>query len=72
MIPVGRWHVYFDGKPTLMGHVCELHRAFGLAIGCDDLQPDGDCQHVQTRLCMCADYVPCGACQNQADEVDDE
>jgi hypothetical protein len=57
----GVHHVYFDGLPELVGHVCDAHRAIGIDMGCLDLRPDGDCPHVQTRPCDCDPQPDCAA-----------
>jgi hypothetical protein len=64
-VPLGTWHVYFDGEPELIGHICELHRALAQALGCDDQGDDGDCSHVQTRRCDCETTPPCGGCRDE-------
>jgi len=61
---IARYHVHFDGEPDIRMHVCALHRAIGQTIPCDQDQPnaDGDCAHVQTRRCTCADPPQCTGC----------
>lgn len=66
-LAVGRWHVHFDGRSDVLGHICDLHRALGLSLGCAEQHEDGDCDHVQTRLCSCAKYIPCMACWTEED-----
>lgn len=58
------WHVLFDGKPEIVTHVCVVHRELGLLIGCPhgDINANGDCAHVQTRLCECIDPPACPGC----------
>lgn len=45
-----------DG-PRYAGYYCVDCPATAL-----DQREDDDCDHVQHRLCMCADYIPCSAC----------
>ena len=45
------YHVLFDGKPEVVGHVCEEHRLMGDAIPCDTDHGDGECDHVQYQVC---------------------
>jgi len=59
---VGTWHIMFDRQPEVIAHVCERHYQRGRRIPCWDAQPDGDCAHVQTARCDCADEVPCAGC----------
>ena len=62
--PPGVWHVHFNGELRIEGHVCELHRALGLALpACGDSQDaEGNCAHVQLRRCTHAPVPPCSAC----------
>jgi hypothetical protein len=59
---VGKWHIMFDRQAEVVAHVCDQHYRMGQSIACPDALPNGDCEHVQTTRCDCADEVPCGGC----------
>jgi hypothetical protein len=60
------WHLYFDGEPTLVGHICDHHRTLGRLLSCADAGPDGDCEHIQTRACDCLMPRDCDICEAYA------
>lgn len=57
------WHLYYGDEPALAGHICEIHRTLGRLIHCADARPDGDCSHVQTRVCDCLMPRACDLCE---------
>lgn len=59
---LGTWHVRFDGKPEVEGHICDVHRDVGQSLACPTDGLEGDCAHVQTAPCDCAEPVRCDGC----------
>lgn len=62
-IPVGRWHVHFDGTAEVEMHICDRHRGMGQSVRCPDDGPDGNCSHVQMEACTCEPPPPCDGCE---------
>jgi hypothetical protein len=56
------WHLYFDGEPELVAHICDLHREIGQRLSCPDQDEAGDCAHVQTQACDCSPRGSCAVC----------
>jgi hypothetical protein len=55
------YHVYFDGSSEVECHVCQAHRAGADALKCDADHGNGECDHVQYRVCDCI-VAACSYC----------
>jgi hypothetical protein len=59
------WHLHYDGEAEPVAHVCDFHRAIAQGLACPDQRQDGDCDHVQHRVCDCTECYPCAVCPDE-------